>query len=171
MPHGNHQRPEIMNSTHKDGTEHHPQERRHPAPQYRNGGAHNRTGARNGGKMMAEQHSRFGGNIILAVRKGMGRRRVGRIERKYFSGQPATVSVIRDNKSEERRKGDNNGSHDPPSFPVPRLRYFALKRYMLFTLLFAGRYILNSGFLCRSRTLKCEQRTCFSPLLKNSPVL
>src|SRR5690606_22587220 len=66
--------PGIVHASEEDGTEDHPEKRRRPTPDDRDGRPHNRRGPGNRGEMVTPENVFVGGHEIDAVFQLMGRR-------------------------------------------------------------------------------------------------
>ncbi len=62
-----------------------------------------RAGAGDGGEVVTEHHPFVGGDEVTAVVEALGRRRAGRVERKYFSGDEGAVETVADGVDAHRR--------------------------------------------------------------------
>ena len=100
-----------MYRSNEDGTEHHPKQRRHPAPHDGDGRTHDRARAGNGREVVPEDNRFTGRHIVHPILQPFtGAHRVGR-ESEYFTAQPTAIGVVGDDKADSGQERDEECFH------------------------------------------------------------
>ena len=88
------ERTEVVHRSNEDGTEHHPKQRRNPAPHDGNSRSDDGPSAGDGGEVVAEDNGLAGGHVINTVLEAFaGANGIGG-ESEDITTQPAAVSVV-----------------------------------------------------------------------------
>jgi hypothetical protein len=99
----------VLHATAEHRAHQQPERARQVAELHRQGGADQRTGAGNGGKVMPEHHPAMGGNVVAAVVQSFGGRGAGLVDHVHPGLDPLGVKAVAQGVDAHGRRNDPQG--------------------------------------------------------------